>query len=242
MTYSVIGRCPETHELGIAIATYSLACGSFAQGAHGGFGVAMTQANVRKGNAHLANKLLGLGYSSQSVVQALVQDDVHESLRQIAVMTRDGRVAAHTGSTVAGWAGQKVGTHHVVFGNVLVGEQVLDAMAAGFCAEPGRPLVERLIQSLEHGRNAGGQGSATLHMAERSACVVVTGPQKPQALWDLRVDLHGTAVEELRRVYEAFAPYQRYYEDRDEDPSRCLSQVAWERDNLTETQLAELLK
>lgn len=241
MTYSVIGRCPETHEVGIAIATYSLACGSFAQGAHGGFGVAMTQANVRKGNAHLANKLLALGYSSQSVVQALVQDDAHESLRQIAVMTRDGQVAAHTGSAVAGWAGQKVGTDYVVFGNVLVGEQVLDAMATGFCASPGRPLVERLIQSLEHGRDAGGQGSATSHMPERSACVVVTG-QRPQALWDLRVDLHRTAVEELRRVYEAFAQYQRYYEDRDEDPSRCRSQVAWEKDNLTETQLAEILK
>lgn len=242
MTYSVIGRCPENHEIGIAIATYSLACGSFAQGAHGGFGVAMTQANVRKGNAHLANKLLTLGYSSQSVVQSLVQDDTHESLRQIAVMTRDGRVAAHTGHAVAGWAGHKVGADHVVFGNVLVGEQVLDAMAAGFCADPGRPLVERLIQSLEYGRDAGGQGSDTSHMAERSACVVVTGPEKPQALWDLRVDLHGTAVEELRRVYQAFAHYQRYYEDRDEDPSRCRSQVAWEKDNLTETQLAEFLK
>jgi len=242
MTYSVIGRCPETHELGIAIATYSLACGSFAQGAHGGVGIAMTQANVRKGNAYLASKLLGLGYSSQSIVQALVQDDVHESLRQIAVMTRDGCVAAHTGSAVAGWAGQKIGADHVVFGNVLVGEQVLDAMAAGFCAEPGRTLVERLIHSLERGRDAGGQGSATSHMPERSACVVVTAPQKPQALWDLRVDLHGTAVQELRRVYEAFAHYQPYYEDRDADPSRCLAQVAWEKNNLTETQLAEFLK
>ena len=242
MTYSVIGRCPETHEIGIAIATYSLACGSFAQGAHGGFGIAVTQANVRKGNAHLANKLLALGYSSQRVVQALVQDDAHESLRQIVVMTRDGRVTAHTGSAVAGWAGQKVGPDYVVFGNVLVAERVLDAMATGFCAAPERPLVERLIQSLEHGRDAGGQGSVTSHMAERSACVVVTGPKKPQALWDLRVDLHRTAVEELRRIYEAFAHYQRYYDNRDEDPSRCRSQVAWEKDNLTETQLAELVK
>lgn len=242
MTYSVIGRCPETHEIGLAIATYSLACGSFSHGAHGGFGVAMTQANVRKGNAHLANKLLALGYSSQSVVRALVQDDAHESFRQIAVMTKDGRVAAHTGSAVAGWAGQKAGTDHVVFGNVLVGEHVLDAMAAGFCAEPGRPLVERLIRSLEHGRDAGGQGSAISHMAERSACAVVTGPKKPQALWDLRVDLHRTAVEELRRVYEAFGHYQRYYEDRDEDPSRCRPQMAWEKDNLTEAQFAELSK
>ncbi|QHJ00961.1 DUF1028 domain-containing protein [Xylophilus rhododendri] len=241
MTYSVIGRCARTHEIGLAIATYSLACGSFAQGAHGGAGVAMTQANVRKGNALLANRLLAMGCSSRAVVQALVQDDVHESFRQIAVMTRDGRVATHTGSRVAGWAGQKAGTDHVVFGNVLVGEHVLDAMEAGFLADPARPLVERLIQSLEHGRDAGGQGSATAHMPERSACVVVTG-QKAQAAWDLRVDLHPTAVQELQRVYQAFASYQGYYEDRDDDPSRCPSQLAWEKAQLTEDQLAEFLK
>lgn len=241
MTYTVIGRCTRTQEIGIGVATYSLACGSFTQGAHGGFGVAMTQANVRKRNADLANALLSQGFSSRSVVDALVRDDAHEALRQIAVMTRDGPPAAHTGARVAGWAGEKSGADWIVSGNVLVGAHVLDAMAAGFCAEPDQPLVERLIHSLEHGRDAGGQGSATGHMPERSACVTVTG-RKPHALWDLRVDLHPRAVDELRRVYLAFAHYQRYYEDRDDDPSRCLSQVVWEQEHLTKNQLEEFLK
>jgi hypothetical protein len=46
----------------------------------------------------------------------------------------------------------------------------------------------------------------------------------------------------LRRLYEVFANYQAYYNDRDEDPSRCLSQVAWERKNLSEHQLEEFLR
>jgi uncharacterized Ntn-hydrolase superfamily protein len=241
MTYSVIGRCGRTNEIGIGVATYSLACGSFTQGAHGGAGVAMTQANVRKGNALLANRMLAQGYSSRSVVQALVGDDTHEHLRQIAVMTRDGVSSVHTGAAVAGWAGHRQGRDWVVVGNVLVGEQVLDAMASGFASDPDQPLVERLIRSLEHGRDAGGQGSADAHMPERSACVLVTG-RKAQAAWDLRVDLHPQAVQELRRVYQAFAHYQPYYENRDEDPSRCRSQLAWEQANLSPDQLAEFLK
>lgn len=240
MTYTVIGRCSRTGQIGIGVATYSLACGSFTQGAHGGGGVAMTQANVRKGNATLGRALLEQGASSRSVVNALVRDDAHESRRQIAVMTRDGIAAVHTGSDVAGWAGSKVGPNFIVFGNVLIGPEVVDAMAAGF-EQPQLPLVERLISSLEHGRDAGGQGTGTAHMPERSACVVVTGA-KQHADWDLRVDLHPRAVDELRRVYVVFSHYQSYYEDRDNDPSRCLSQVAWENAHLTKNQFKELLK
>jgi len=241
MTYTVIGRCTRTNQIGIGVATYSLAAGSFTQGAHGSYGVAMTQANVRKGNAPIAQNLLAQGLSSRSVVDALVRDDEHEALRQIAVMTRSGDVAVHTGAQVQGWAGAKSGPGYVVFGNVLAGEHVIDAMETGFCADESQPLVERLIRSLEHGRDAGGQGWQMPRLPERSACVMVTG-QRSRAEWDLRVDLHRTAVEKLRRIYEVFANYQSYYNDRDEDPSRCLSQVAWERKNLTENQLEEFLK
>jgi uncharacterized Ntn-hydrolase superfamily protein len=241
MTYTVIGRCERTHQIGIAVATYSLACGSFTQGAHGACGVAMTQANVRKGNAPLAQHLLGQGLSSRSVLAALVRDDAHAELRQIGVMTRNGESAVHTGAAVQGWAGSRSGENYVVFGNVLAGEHVVQAMEQGFCDDARRPLVERLIRSLEYGRDAGGQGLEMPKLAERSACVVVTD-RKNHAEWDLRIDLHRTAVEELRRLYEVFANYQPYYNDRDEDPSRCLSQVAWERKNLSEHQLEEFLK
>jgi uncharacterized Ntn-hydrolase superfamily protein len=241
MTYTVIGRCARTHQIGIGVATYSLACGSFTQGAHNAFGVAMTQANVRKGNAPLAEQLLRQGMSSQSVLQALVRDDAHAQLRQIGVMTRHGAGAVHTGAAVQGWAGAQEGADYLVFGNILVGEHVVHAMARGFGEDAAVPLVERLIRALEHGRDAGGQGSEGARLPERSACLVVVD-RKSHADWDLRVDLHRTAVQELRRLYEVFANYQPYYNDRDEDPSRCLSQVAWERKNLSEHQLEEFLK
>jgi uncharacterized Ntn-hydrolase superfamily protein len=175
------------------------------------------------------------------VLSALVEDDIHESLRQIAVMTRDGVGVVHTGARVTGWAGDKTGTDFTVFGNVLAGEHVLKAMEAKFNEDPAQPLVERLISTLESGRDAGGQAANDRHLPERSACVVVMD-RESYAAWDLRVDMHGTAVEELRRIYGLYKPYQPYYEAREEDPSTCPTQLAWERENLTVAQLQETLK
>ncbi|MDR6427968.1 MULTISPECIES: DUF1028 domain-containing protein [Variovorax] len=241
MTYTVIGRCPRTHQMGIAVATYSIAFGSFTQGAHSAFGVVMSQANGRRANAPLGQSLLQQGLSSKSVLATLVQNDPHESHRQIAVMTRNGSGAVHTGASVQGWAGAKIGADYTIFGNVLAGEHVLTAMEASFQEAEEQPLVERLIRALESGRDAGGQASKDRHVTERSAGVVVMD-RKSYAAWDLRVDLHGTAVEELRRIYSLYKPYQPYYEDREEDPSSCPTQMAWERENLTDAQLQETLK
>lgn len=77
-------------------------------------------------------------------------------------------------------------------------------------------------------------------LPERSASVVVID-ERSYADWDLRVDLHKTAVEELRRLYEVFANYHQYYNDRDTDPSKCVSQMKWEQTNLTEEQLKGFL-
>ena len=241
MTYTVIGRCPRTHQIGVAVATYSVAFGSFTQGAHGAYGVVMSQANGRRRNAPLGQSLLRQGLTSKSVLAALVQDDVHESLRQIAVMTRDGLGVVHTGSRVTGWTGDKTGTDYTVFGNVLAGEHVLNAMEAKFNEDATWPLVERLISTLESGRDAGGQTANDRHLPERSACVVVMDREN-YAAWDLRVDMHGTAVEELRRIYNLYKPYQPYYEAREVDPTSCPTQLAWERESLSSAHLQETLK
>lgn len=231
MTYTVIGRCSRTNQIGMGVATYSMVAGSFTQGAQTSHGISMSQANVRKGNAPLANSLLAQGFSCRSVLNALVDDDRHQEFRQIGVMTRNGEVAVHTGTHVAGWCGDLHGQDFLVFGNVLAGEHVLTAMAEGFMGNLRFPLEERLIRSLEFGRDAGGQASGSVKMSERSAALVVVDDRNC-AEWDLRVDLHDTAVEELRRIYKAFTPYQAYYKERDADPSRTLAQLAWEEAHL----------
>lgn len=228
MTYTVIARCARTNQIGMGVATYSIACGSFTQGAQSPYGISMSQANVRKGNAVLATNMLAQGYGSQSVLDALVRDDPHEAYRQVGVMTRTGHVAVHTGRRVSGWCGELHGQDYLVFGNVLAGGVVVEAMRDALLSHPELPLAERLIRSLECGRDAGGQAFEGTHVRERSASLMVVD-RRSYADWDLRVDLHNTAVDELRRLYEVFKPYQPYYNDRDDDPSRTPGQLAWER-------------
>src|SRR5262249_31528272 len=143
--------------------------------------------------------------------------------RQIAIMDREGRVAAHTGSGTRGWSGHQTGADCVAFGNGLVGPQVLDGLIGGFNAKPDEALEFRLMRALEGGRDAGGQGDAQSHRPERSAAIkVVDRLDYPDV--DVRVDVHPTAVEELRRVLEEFKLYEEFYRERGRNPSKAIPQ------------------
>ena len=69
------------------------------------------------------------------------------------------------------------------------------------------------MRAIEGGRDAGGQGDANGHRPERSAAIkVVDRLDYPDI--DVRVDVHPTAVEELRRVLEEFKLYEEFYRER----------------------------
>ena len=60
MTYSIIARCARTGEVGIAIATYTLAVGQYCDGLRANTGVTMSQASVRQVNNQIGLDLLAL--------------------------------------------------------------------------------------------------------------------------------------------------------------------------------------
>ena len=223
MTYSVIGRCARTGRLGLGITTFSLAVGGRCEGVAANIGICKTQAFPNRNNDPIAIKLLAQGYLPARVLDILAANDTEHDYRQIAIMDREGRIAAHTGGRTRGWSGHLVDQDCVVFGNGLVGEKVLTALVAGFNAEPGDALEYRLMRSLEAGRDAGGQGTAETHKPERSAAIkVVDRLDYPEI--DVRVDVHPVAVAELRRVLEEFKLYQDFYRNRGRDPSHAMPQ------------------
>jgi uncharacterized Ntn-hydrolase superfamily protein len=81
-------------------------------------------------------------------------------------------------------------------GNLLVGGEVLLAMAVAFESSAEEPLAERLVRALEAGQAAGGD-----KRGRQSAAVRVMEGQ-PYPYLDLRVDEHPDPVIELRRIYE----------------------------------------
>lgn len=228
MTYSIIARCPRTGNVGIAIATYTLAVGQYCDGLLSQIGATMSQASVRQVNNGIGLRLIAQGLSADHVLQTLVVNDRFPSFRQIAVIDRHGQAACHTGTDARDWKGHRVRPGLVAMGNVLLGPQVVDAMVDGFDARPSDHLEDRLLNALELGRDAGGQSNGTRRMPERSAALIVMSNQDYPKI-NLRVDLHDKAIDELRRVYDRYQLYADYYTRRDLEPSTVPGQEVFEK-------------
>lgn len=223
-TYTMLGYCPRTRQLGIGIATYSLAVGGYCPEIRTGLGAVSSQAFADPRLLPAAMKLLALGRSPREVLDSLATEDRYFEYRQVGIVDAGGRAAAHTGRKATAWGGHLVGDGHVAMGNCLVGKQVVEAMAGAFLADPGAELSERLLCAIEAGRKSGGQN---LPMSERSAALRVHADES-YPLMDLRVDVHPNAVVELRRCYEAYKPYlPLYYELRVKEPNLAPSQIEW---------------
>ena len=123
----------------------------------------------------------------------------------------------------------------VVMGNGLAGIRVLEAMVGSFVSNESETLGERLLLSLEAGRDAGGQEPTPgNHLPERSSALLVVGSD-PVAITDLRIDAHDDAVTELRRVFGLYSEYEPYYAQRHRDPKTLIAQEVWTRQNLRES-------
>jgi uncharacterized Ntn-hydrolase superfamily protein len=223
MTYSIIARCERTGRLGIGITTFSLGCGGRLEGMRANVGICKTQAWGNRGNDPLGVKLLAEGFAPRRVMEMLAANDPDHPYRQIAIIDRDGRIAAHTGDKTRGWTGHSVEKACVAFGNGLVGPHVIEAMIAAYFNASEDGLEWRLMKALEAGRDSGGQGDAANHLPERSAAIKIVDRDVYPDL-DVRVDSHAAAVEELRRVLEEYKVYERFYRDRGRNPAEAMPQ------------------
>ncbi len=224
MTYSVIARCARTGQLGIAIASYSIAVGRYCDGgARANTGITITQGFPLPRNNTLAVSLLAQGHTAGHALEELKANDAEHEHRQIAIVDREGNAVAHTGAKVRPWSGQRIGVGYAALGDMLAGQKVVDALAAGFEAEPHAELDARLLAALERGRDAGGLAGGGGRLPERSVALIVWGIHAYSDT-DLRVDLNDHAIAELRRVYVEYKPYGAYYDERAKNPRAALPQ------------------
>lgn len=204
MTFSIIARCPRTGHLGVASATFSLACGARSEGARPGVAISRTQAFPKRSNDPLALNLVALGFQPAAAMAVVEEDDGDFDYRQMAIVATDGSLAMHTGSHARPWAGHHAGPGFCAFGNILAGPQVIAGIVAGFQRDPALDLDERLLRALEGGRDAGGQvGMKGTHVTERSAWLHVIDDGYAPRL-DLRVDAHESAIHEIRRIHARY--------------------------------------
>ena len=132
--------------------------------------------------------------AAADTVRLLVAADEDQDIRQVHVMDRTGRFAAHTGAECLEWCGHLVRETYSVAGNILTGAGVLDAMAAAYEAGTELPLAQRLIAAMKAGEQAGGD-----KRGRQSAALLIHGNEE-WALLDLRIDDHADPLSELGRL------------------------------------------
>jgi uncharacterized Ntn-hydrolase superfamily protein len=201
-TFSIIGRDPETGELGMGVQSKAFAAGNRAMHAKGGLVVIAHQAAANPMYGGIGVELLQAGYSPEEALEMMVTSDEGRDRRQVAILDSQGRTAAWTGSGTSDWKGHKCGEDYCAQGNILMGSEVVDAMAVSFEASNG-PLAERLLDALDAAQVAGGdargmQSGAILVVSARAG-----GGYSDRAV-DIRVDDHAEPLGELRRVLNLF--------------------------------------
>jgi uncharacterized Ntn-hydrolase superfamily protein len=206
MTWSIIAHDTESGALGIAVASRFFAVGAIVPWIGSGVGAVASQAmaNPRLGPAILDR--LATGDAVDAALEAAWGDDDGSAVRQVHVLDKAGRRAAHTGNNCIDWCGDMGGQDISVAGNMLVGKGVLQACLDEYNNQAALPFAERLLASLLAGDAAGGDKRGR----QAAALKIYTTEDYPD--WDIRVDDHPDAPNELARIFAvgqiAFAAYK----------------------------------
>lgn len=183
-TFSIIAADPDTGEIGAAGAT---CVDGIAQ--WGGIKVLNKVIPGRGGvnaqawiclNPHInldnAIDQMETGLSPEEIILWLQENDAcnaqsfNPAFRQYGVVDfdEDGniRTAAFTGSSADDWKGHIAGDNYAIQGNILIGEEVLSQMEAGFLETEGT-LAEKLMAAMQ-GANIPGADSRCLERGTSS--------------------------------------------------------------------------
>lgn len=218
-TFSIAAIDPETGESGVAVTTRVPCVGNGVPWVRAGVGAVATQASTRVAYGNELLDLIAGGMSADAALTQAVAADTGSARRQVGVISLDGSRAQHTGTGPSYWAGHRDGPNYVTQGNILVGPEVVEAVALSFESTEGsgRHLSDRLIEALAAGQALGGDSrSGRL----QSAAVVVADPRpgnsrRPdQVTTDINVCEHPTPVAELRRVWNSISQTLGYRELR----------------------------
>ncbi len=209
-TFSIAAIDPRTGEVGVAVTTRVPCVGNGVPWVRAGVGAVATQANTRTEYGNQLLDALAKGELPNQALERLLAADSGAASRQIGVIDLQGRSAQHTGRQPQAWAGHRAGKNYVTQGNILVGPEVIQAVATRFEATDGqaRHLADRLIDALAAGHALGGDRR---HGLRQSAAVIVADSRPGRSrrtdgiTANINVCENPDPVAELRRIYDAIS-------------------------------------
>lgn len=204
-TFSIAAVDPATGESAVIVTTRVPFVGRAVPWVRAGVGAVATQSWTVVEYGKRGLDLLEQGVAPAEALEKMLADDAGKERRQLGIIDMKGRTASFTGKENGAWAGSRQGQNYTVQGNILVGPEVLDAVAAHLDASEGSgmPLAERLILALEAGQAKGGDKRWGNF---QSAAIRVADPKDPGRGGDhisLAIDVgeHESPVAELKRIY-----------------------------------------
>src|SRR6516225_10398470 len=128
MTYSIVGRDETSGELGVAVQSRAFGVGICAW-ARPGVGAVATQAFTQQRYGPAGLDLLAAGAAPAAALAELLAADEQSEFRQVALLSADGRTAAHTGAACVPDCGHVQRGGVSAQGNMLASPAVWQAAA-----------------------------------------------------------------------------------------------------------------
>jgi uncharacterized Ntn-hydrolase superfamily protein len=205
-TYSIVAKDPKTGNYGVAVQSNWFAVGQLVTWAEAGVGAIATQSFVNVSFGPNGLKLLREGKSAQETLDILIKNDDGRDVRQVAIVDKNGNVAAHTGKNCIEAAGDMQGKNFSVQANMMKSAMVWPAMQKAYQSAKG-DFADRLIQALEAAQAVGGD-----IRGKQSAAILIVKDAPQENSWEnvvlnIRIDDHAEPLKELRRIYNVHLAY-----------------------------------
>lgn len=204
-TFSLCAIDPASGQSGAAVTTRVPFVGRAVPHVRAGVGAVCTQASTMVEYGPRGLDLLAQGVEPKAALEQMLANDEQRESRQVGLIDMKGRSAAHSGKNNGIWAGSRQGANYTVQANIMVGPEVVDAVAASFEATEGTgmSLAERMILAMDAGQAKGGDrrwGNL------QSAAIKIADPNNPGRGGDnialaIEVGEHPEPVGEMKRIY-----------------------------------------
>jgi uncharacterized Ntn-hydrolase superfamily protein len=181
MTFSIVARCAERGQFGMAVSSSSPAAAARCAYARAGVGAVASQnvTDPRLGPGAL--DAMAAGMDAKTAIASVVAAADHTEFRQLLAVDSTGQTEIFSGTKTLGIHAERHSHNAAAAGNLLANTTIPDAMVAAFHAA-SEHLGDRLIAAMQAGLAAGGE-AGDLHSA---GLLIVDQQQWP--LVDLRCD------------------------------------------------------
>lgn len=205
-TFSIAAHDQETGAFGVAVSTALVGVGALCPFVSENAAVA-TQSFVNVSHGRNAVEMADRGVAVDTACRALIEDDDHAGYRQLHGVDADGNTYTFSGDDCVDWYGHADHGDFTVAGNMLTGEETIEALAEGYESAEGE-FTDRLITALEEAQSAGGDKRGKI-----SAAVLVHADES-KLYHNLRVDSSDDPVGDLREVYDEAVETEEVLEEQ----------------------------